>query len=85
MLLPGGSTPLSQNDAENEPPFYPLNSFAMGIFYATATLSLLLMMYHACITPGSQPRIVKQILMRKSAPHPALRTTATGGRKMARK
>lgn len=30
--------------------------------------------------PGIQPRIVKQMLMRKSAPHPRSRKTPRGGR-----
>jgi hypothetical protein len=35
------------------------------------------------MTPGIQPKIVKQMLMMKSAPHPVLRKTAMGGMKIA--
>ncbi len=39
--------------------------------------------YQAWNTPGIQPRRHSRMLMRRSAPQPRLRTTATGGRKMA--
>jgi hypothetical protein len=35
------------------------------------------------MTPGSQPRIVRMMLMKKEAPQPRRRRTARGGRKMA--
>jgi len=35
------------------------------------------------MTPGIQPRIVRQMLMRKSAPQPLFRKTARGGMKIA--
>ena len=34
--------------------------------------------------PGIQPRMVKQMLIRKSAPHPRSRKTPRGGRMMAK-
>ena len=40
--------------------------------------------YKAWITPGSQPRMVRQMLIRKSAPHPRSRNTPSGGRMMAK-
>lgn len=40
--------------------------------------------YKAWMTPGNQPRMVKQMLMRKSAPHPRSRKTPRGGRIMAK-
>lgn len=35
------------------------------------------------ITPGIQPRMVKQILIRKSTPHAVFKKTARGGMKIA--
>lgn len=37
------------------------------------------------MTPGIQPRMESRILMRKSAPQPALKNTESGGRKRAKK
>lgn len=54
----------------------------LGVYIAP---SLLEMMYHACNTPGIQPRILKQTLIQKSAAQPRFKKTETGGRKMARK
>lgn len=39
--------------------------------------------HQAWRTPGIHPRIVRQMLMRKSAVHPLLRNTAKGGIKIA--
>jgi len=41
------------------------------------------MTHQAWITPGIHPRMLKPMLIRKSALHPVLRKTARGGRKMA--
>ena len=35
------------------------------------------------MTPGIQPRMDRQMLIRKSAPQPRLKKTARGGRKIA--
>lgn len=40
--------------------------------------------YKAWMTPGNQPRMVKQMLIKRSAPHPRSRKTPRGGRMMAK-
>lgn len=40
--------------------------------------------YMAWMIPGIQPRMVKQMLMRRSAPQPRSRKTPRGGRTMAK-
>jgi hypothetical protein len=37
------------------------------------------------IMPGIQPKMQRQMLIRKSAPHPVFKNTETKGRKMARR
>lgn len=40
---------------------------------------------HSRITPGIQPKMSKIRFKKRAPPHPRLITTATGGKKMARK
>jgi len=43
------------------------------------------MTHQAWMTPGIQPKMDKQMLMRKLESQPVLKKTARGGRKIARK
>lgn len=56
-----------------------------GAAITARLLSCLPMTYQAWTTPGSQHSIVNKTLIIKSAPHPAFRTTDSGGMRMARK
>jgi len=47
--------------------------------------SYLEMIYHAWMTPGIHPRIHRRMFIQRSAEHPRLRATGTGGMNMARK
>jgi len=43
------------------------------------------MIYNAWMTPGIQPKIVRRILIKRSAWHPRSKKTPRGGRKMAKR
>jgi len=41
------------------------------------------MMYNAWMIPGMYPRMVRQILIKRSAPQPRSKNTPSGGRRIA--
>lgn len=52
-------------------------SHASGLPFDVSVVETYLMIYQACSRPGSQPSMVKQMLMRKSDPQPRLKNTAS--------